>query len=322
MTAPRAIPCVLVVASLALTGCTAETVQPPRGESSAGGVIGGDGSGVTAPPTPTGLDPVGYRRELEAAVGPVRDSLESLADAKTRKTLRKRLDGASDALRDAGGRLQALTPPAGTEAAHIAYVTQLAALSSGLDTVELSVGAGSVCTASSVMTALGEAGDIKDLDRAGEDLARLGDYPADAVTVKIPGRQSRRWSNGRFLRSESRTGRGSLKIDNGSSYDAVVTVIRGKKKAFSVYVRKKKKFTVSGVRDGKYKIYFTQGQDWQSKARAFGRMCSFQLFGSSLRFKTRYTSTHVRWNNWTITLHGVRGGTIRTKNVDPDDFPD
>ncbi|GII93709.1 hypothetical protein [Sinosporangium siamense] len=327
MTASRAIPCVLAAAAVALTACTAETGQRVQGESTASGQVGGGVPGPSGAPASTApavpaLDAVSYRRELASSTEPVRDALKSLAEAKSRKSLRTRLAKTRDSLLTAEQRLRGILPPVEAQAAHTDYVNQLNALASGMRIVQGDLSSRTLCTAPSVMAALGSRGQIKTLDRAGEALAGTGDYPADVVTVKIPKRESRRLPHGRFIRSESRTGRSSLRIHNGSKYDAVVTAFRGKTKAFTVYVRKKKKLTVSGVRDGKYKIYYTRGVDWQSKVRAFGRSCSFELFGNSLKFKTRYTSTHVRWNNWTITLHAVKGGTVSTKSVDPEDYPD
>ena len=40
-----------------------------------------------------------------------------------------------------------------------------------------------------------------------------------------------------------------------------------------------------------------------------------------LPYKTTYTATQVRWDNWTISLNKVTGGNARTSDVDPADFP-
>ena len=90
----------------------------------------------------------------------------------------------------------------------------------------------------------------------------------------------------------------------------------------SVYVRKGKDHTVKGVPDGTYTVFFTGGSGWDDDARGFGRDCAFQKFEDPLPFKTTRTSTQVLWKNWKVSLQKVIGGTARTNDVDPDDFPD
>ncbi len=51
--------------------------------------------------------------------------------------------------------------------------------------------------------------------------------------------------------------RGVLKIKNGTGKDGVVTLVRGKSKAFSLYVRAKSTASFKRVDDGTYTVYFT-----------------------------------------------------------------
>jgi hypothetical protein len=124
------------------------------------------------------------------------------------------------------------------------------------------------------------------------------------------------------MRAGNGGGRGELTIDNGGSHDAVVTLSEGRRPAISLYVRKGKEYTVKGVPDGSYTVFFTGGADWDSAARAFGRDCAFQRFEDPLRFRTIQSATQIRWSAWTITLQPVAGGTAATADVDPNDFPD
>jgi hypothetical protein len=181
------------------------------------------------------------------------------------------------------------------------------------------VSSGDLCTSGAVFTDLDDS--LKALDRAGEALEDAGDYKADVVSVKASSKKNRRLRNGQFLRRGGSGGRSSLQIHNGGTRDAVVTLVKGKTKVYSVYVRKKAKFKISGVTDGSYRIYFTHGVDWDGKARSFTRECSFERFQSPVRFKTTYTATQIRWHDWRITLHAITGGNAKTSKVDPDDFP-
>jgi hypothetical protein len=51
--------------------------------------------------------------------------------------------------------------------------------------------------------------------------------------------------------------------------DAVVTLARGKRPVYSVYVRKNKKYKVTGVNDGTYKVFYSTGVDWDAGAKSF-----------------------------------------------------
>jgi hypothetical protein len=148
--------------------------------------------------------------------------------------------------------------------------------------------------------------------------------PAYRIGLDLPeagDERARRLPNGDFVRSGGRGGRGTLTIDNGGSRDSVITATKDGRPTFSVYVREGKKYTVSDVSDGGYKLYFTSGVDWDSDARAFSRDCSFQRFQDTMAFRTTRTATHVRWSTWKITLHAVSGGDARTTGVDPGDYP-
>ncbi|MBB3732537.1 hypothetical protein [Nonomuraea dietziae] len=310
MVAPRLISCTLAVAMLALTACTS-TVQG-QGEPTPSGA-----SPSTGEATPAALTADAYRQALGEHRDGVREALSQVASAKSIKTLDARVERAEETLRGASESLSALAPPVEARVQHEAYVASLRAFTTELGTTLGRVGSMTVCTAGGVFADL--SGKLQMLDQTGKALRALGDYPADVVPVKVAKKQNRRLANGTFLRSGRRDGRGSLQIDNGASRDAVVTVLRGKAKAFSVYVRRKSSFKVRGVRDGTYEVFFTHGADWDG--RAFSRTCSFERFEKSVRFRTTYTSTQIRWHDWRVTLHTVSGGNAPTKTVDPGAFP-
>jgi hypothetical protein len=94
-----------------------------------------------------------------------------------------------------------------------------------------------------------------------------------------------------------------------------------KSPAFSVYVRKGSKYTVKGIRDNTYEVFFTTGADWDTQKRTFTRDHTFQRFDDTLTFTTIKTATKIQWSTWTITLHSVIGGTASTREVNPNDFP-
>jgi hypothetical protein len=315
------IPCALALATLTLSACTSTGPTLTGGESRAGGVAGGGepGESVRQSPTPSALTAEAYKDELATRHKTMSGAIRSMVGARTVKTLDKRVEAAREALDGGATELAALVPPPEVRAQHDAYITSLREVATDLDSTAAKVGAFDLCTPPAVLTDLG--GSLSALDKAGEALRDAGDYPADIVSVKAGKKQTRRLSNGTFLRKGGLGGRSSLQIHNGGSSDAVINVVRGTSKVLSVYVRRKAKFKINNVSDGTYRVYFTNGVDWDRKRRAFSRECSFQRFQKSVRFKTTTTATQIRWTDWRITLHPITGGNARTARVDPDDFP-
>ncbi|WP_157549883.1 hypothetical protein [Nonomuraea candida] len=321
---PRLISCALALATLSAVGaCSSGAQSPAGGEPKVTGVAGGNGAapgaGADGGRSPAALTPEGYKSELESRREPMTDAISALAGARGVKALDQRVGRAEEALTGAADALSALTPPEDVRAQHEAYVTSLRDVATKLGSASDKVGARDLCTSSAVLADLGD--ELTALDEAGRALQSAGDYPADVVTVKAGERQTRRLRNGSFITKGTLNGRGSLEISNGGNFDAVVSVVKGGSKAFSVYVRKKAKFKVRGVRDGTYRIYFTHGADWEGKNRTFTRNCSFERFEKAAKFKTTFTATQILWHDWRITLHAVSGGNAPTKPVDPDDFP-
>ncbi|MGH3774955.1 MAG: hypothetical protein ACRDRR_04350 [Pseudonocardiaceae bacterium] len=149
----------------------------------------------------------------------------------------------------------------------------------------------------------------------------LRSSPGEGLAPAREASQDRRLDNGEFVRAGSRTGRGELTIDNGGGQDAVISLATSKNPAFSVYVRNGSKYTVKGIRDGTYEIFFTTGVDWDRQNRTFTRDRTLQRFDDTMKFTTTKTSTEIRWSTWTITLHSVIGGNANSREVNPNDFP-
>lgn len=326
MAGPRLLPSALVLTALSLGACSAPTGVTGSQEISGvagqgGGSVNGPSSSTesSAPPASTALTPEAYRGTIQDAGKPVRSALSGIGSARTLKTLDQRVERAETALNQAADDLGAVAPPEEARTQHDAYVASLRDFATALGMTRGKVGSRDLCTAPAVFTDLGAS--LKELDRAGAALQSAGDYPADVVSVKAAGKLNRRLGNGSYVRRGSLNGRSSLQIDNGAPRDAVVTLMRGSSRAFSVYVRKKSKVKVRGIRDGSYRIFFTHGVDWDSKKRAFSRECSFERFQERVSFKTTYTATQILWHDWRITLHAITGGTAKTGPVDPEDFP-
>ena len=125
--------------------------------------------------------------------------------------------------------------------------------------------------------------------------------------------------NGTILYSGIRGGLGRLTIKNGPSQDGVVTLVRGRSKAISVYLRARSSTTVRNIKPGTYTIYYTTGSPFSfsiPKGR-FTRGATYWRFNDPLRFVTTPQSYTV----WTVTLYAVSGGNAPATQINPSDFP-
>jgi hypothetical protein len=138
---------------------------------------------------------------------------------------------------------------------------------------------------------------------------------ADPPPGYIPNRYQQ---TGTFLRDTARTGQGKLTIQNGADTDAVIVLTNlSSAPLLSVYVRSGDSYTVTGIRDGQFRVFFATGHDWDTGAAVFTRDASLKVFQDTLAFVT----TSTQYTIWTLTLHVVSGGNAPTQPVDPSQFP-
>jgi hypothetical protein len=288
------------------------------GAGDPGGGSGGSGGGKAAQP----VSPEIYRTTLLGVSTPINKALTALAGAGSFKALTGRIADLDIAARLAIAKLRQQTPPAAVAAEHARLVAALQQFDDAVKALSEDVDGKSLCTASSTRAQLGRAGGTTALRAAAAALTAKA--PDDMLVLKLPAAArtaAHRLSNGHFVRSGGRGGRGTLTIDNGGDSDAVITLAKGKRPVISVYVRKDKKYTVNGISDGTYKVFFSGGVDWDGKARRFARDCAFQQFDDKFSFRTTRTATEIRWSTWEVSLQPVVGGTASTSDVDPNDYP-
>ena len=113
-------------------------------------------------------------------------------------------------------------------------------------------------------------------------------------------------------------GLGRLTIKNGPSQDGVVTLVRGRSKAISVYVRARSSTTVRNIKDGTYTIYYTTGSPFSFSVSNghFTSGATYWRFNNRALFvpPPQYTVA-------TLTLYAVRGGNAPTTPIPPGDYP-
>src|SRR5918992_1859964 len=286
------------------------------------GNIGG-ASDAKATRTAAPVSPEVYRETLAAVTAPLNKALTEFGGARSINELSARISRLEGAAGQGAVRLGQQSPPPAMAAEHAKLVGALRQFDEELKALGEDVDGREICTASSARARLGQSEATSALRAAAAALTAK--VPDDKLlALALPGAAkltTQRPPNGHFVRSGRRGGRGTPTIDKGGDSHAVITPPQGRPPAASVYVRKDKKYTVSGIGDGSYKVYFTSGVDWDRKARRFARKCAFQQFDEKMAFRTTRTATEIRWSTWEISLQPVSGGTARTSDVEPGNYP-
>ncbi|HEY4498486.1 MAG TPA: hypothetical protein VJH94_00300 [Candidatus Paceibacterota bacterium] len=117
-------------------------------------------------------------------------------------------------------------------------------------------------------------------------------------------------------RSAYLQGEGELKIENGTSYDAVAKLIRDGTSVLTVYIKANSTYSMLNISDGTYWLAFAQGTDWDATAQKFNRNAHVSAFDETFEFET----TDTRTAGWEVTLNAVAGGTASASDVDPSQF--
>lgn len=113
-------------------------------------------------------------------------------------------------------------------------------------------------------------------------------------------------------------GWGELTVENGSGKDGVIILTRlNDQPLLAAYIRAAGSLLIDGIPDGVYRIYFSQGEAWDSERNQFARDVSLQRFEDTLDF----TTTGRQYTSWKITLHAVPGGNAGAEHVDPSQYP-
>jgi hypothetical protein len=279
------------------------------------------GAGTSAPPVVEPATAEEYQQTLAAVDKSLAIAVATLAAAKTPARAQSAAAALATAAESASGQLSSTTPPEPVADAHQSLITAMDDLASAASETDAAAGDRQVCTGSSATALFSRNGAVDGVRSAAQALATADPAHTYRVGSFLPRKTedgNRRMRNGAYVK---RTGGGSghLKIDNGAAGDAVISLVKSgsKRPATTVYVRGKGKHTVTGVRDGTYRIYMASGADWDAKAKRFTRNCGFSQFDDPFKF----TTTSSQYTVWEVTLTPVAGGNASTSGVDPDAFP-
>jgi hypothetical protein len=118
------------------------------------------------------------------------------------------------------------------------------------------------------------------------------------------------------------SGRGTLQINNGTSYDAAATLLdeeTGTVRRF-VYIRARELTTLSAIAPCRCRLFFALGTDWDGLAEEFREDLSFSVFNDLLGFSESETEKGVQWATFSVTLHPVPEGKAKTTRLSKEEF--
>ncbi|MDX3854581.1 hypothetical protein [Streptomyces sp. AK02-01A] len=271
---------------------------------------------TATPSTPPPVEPAAYRTTLDTTLGPLDKALRAVDSAREGGALNKALGAAATAATTAAAELDTAETPDDAVSGNASLADSLRDLSQSLDDARADEGR----CATSPRVELNSADSLGTVRDAAGTLTGLG-Y---TVRLKLPRTEkpsNRRLGNGSFVKDGRGSGLGRLTIKNSTDSDTVVSLTRGERTAFTVYIRKGSSTTVRRVRDGSYSVYFTAGADWNSSKRSFTRDCSFEKFDDKADFRTVQVSGGTQYTVLTFSLAKTIGGNATTSEVPEDEFP-
>ncbi len=133
-------------------------------------------------------------------------------------------------------------------------------------------------------------------------------------------------ANGTMLVREAGGGTGHLIIENHNSDVDVVVVLADpadpQTTLMAAYVRADNSYTMRGIRDGSYVVYYCEGNDWDTHSKRFTKNPSHGRFETQPDYKTTYIADGYYYDRWEAKFGIITEGPgARTESVDPDDFP-
>ncbi len=160
---------------------------------------------------------------------------------------------------------------------------------------------------------------------------KLGNEHAKVVVVKPV-----RFANGHVIERRTSGGLGKLTIKNNKNRTdgvVVLTSTSSKSPLLAVYVHARREAVMTGIPNGKYRVYYWLGKDWNWYMHGFLTTNDRGRFKDAMEFTTsswtstwsdayyRYSQRRTQYTAWTLSLYGVSGGTAQTEGVSERDFP-
>jgi len=118
-------------------------------------------------------------------------------------------------------------------------------------------------------------------------------------------------------------GLGRLKVENGTSLDAVVRLARSddNQAAIWFYVCSNATTTIDKIEPGTYDLTYTMGLDWDDDANEFVQQASYNIFERQVTYFERTdTGNSTVYKSVSVTLQPVPSGNVRTRTISRKDF--
>jgi hypothetical protein len=310
----------VVVLVLALCGVGAWAISSSGNKKTpTGGSQGTAGSTGHASPAPSPLTADAYQTALGALDTAIAPGFTELKAAHTPSKVNAAITDINSALSTQIDTLREVTPPANVASVHAAFLDALTGWASDLQSEASSATDQTICGGTSALSAVTSSDGANQVRTVAKTMSTADSSHPFQVATALPaavGNQNRRPANGAYLKSTTK-GSGKLKITNGGSTDAAVSLVSGNKAILTMYIRAKGNFTAGRIKDGNYKIFVTTGTDYDTAAKAFTRNCDFSSFDQTANYRT----TSSTYTQYSITLTPVAGGNASTSGVDPNNFP-
>ncbi len=139
--------------------------------------------------------------------------------------------------------------------------------------------------------------------------------PASEPAVSLP-------SGFELAEPRGPTGRGTLKITNGTQSDAVLRLvdIELRQTRRFVYIAAGDQAMLRGIGPCHCVVRFALGRDWDEEAMRFRRNVTYSTFDEGFHFTETDSDDGVQWAVFEVTLHRVVGGNAKTSRISEGDF--
>lgn len=120
----------------------------------------------------------------------------------------------------------------------------------------------------------------------------------------------------------SSQGRGTLRVINGTGYDAAVKLVdshTGETRHF-VRISSGDEITIRGISPCSCILKAATGTNWDQRTGRFLHNHAFFQFNDRLNFRETRTNNGVEWSNYTATLHPVTDGRALTTPISESSF--
>lgn len=120
----------------------------------------------------------------------------------------------------------------------------------------------------------------------------------------------------------SGTGLGRLTVKNGTSSHALVKLVpvKGNVCVVSMFIRAGDDGQIEHISDGSYTLLFQLGRWWDDTTYKFSESHGTSAFAEPLDFRAYRVDRGMRYDDMSVTLNAVRGGTAHTETFSDADF--